>query len=440
MYTVEWQKRGLPHAHFLIWLSGENKLKTTSDIDKIISAELPDPNLYPKLHEIVSSCMMHGPCGEANPRSTCTVNRKCTKWFPKNFQDATTIDEDGYPEYKRRDNGVFVEKMGTKLDNRFVVPYNPHLLMRYRAHVNVEYCNKSNSIKYLFKYVNKGPDRATLEISRQTNNQDADKPVDEIKNYYDCRYVGPSEAAWRIFAFEIHQKWPPVQRLTFHLPNEQTVFFDDDDNIEDVIWKAQHFDTMFLAWFAANRTYTEGRDLTYSEFPSKFVWNAKDRVWQPRKQGYSIGRVNYVPPGVGEKYYLRILLTIQKGCTSYKSLRKVNGVTHDTFEDACFHLGLLDGDREFVDGITEASSLASGNQLRRLFVTLLSMKTMNKPDFVWESTWSILADGILYNTRRQLRTPGISIFRSCFYSFFIYLYLCTYINVQPCLWLMLINY
>lgn len=407
MYTVEWQKRGLPHAHFLVWLAAANKLNTTTDIDNIISAELPDPTLYPNLHEAVSAYMMHGPCGRANPSSSCTTNQKCTKFFPKKFAQSTTIDEDGYPNYKRMDTGITIDKMGTQLDNRFVVPYNPHLLMRYRGHVNVEYCNKSNSIKYLFKYVNKGPDRATLQVLRSTNNGDDDAPVDEIKNYYDCRYVSPSEAIWRIFAFEIHHKWPPVQRLTFHLPNEQTVPFHDHDNIQDVIVRAQNSDTMFLAWFAANRLYSEGRDLTYSEFPTRFVYNAKGKYWQPRKQGHSIGRLNYVPPGIGELYYLRILLNVQKGCKSYKALRTVNGKMHPTFEDACFHLGLLEGDREYVDALTEASQLASGNQLRRMFVTLLSMNTMNKADFVWQSTWNLLADGILYNTRRQMDTPGI---------------------------------
>lgn len=110
--------------------------------------------------------------------------KKCIKYFPKTFRGLTTIDDDGYPQYTCRDSGITIQKMGTTLDNRYVVPYNPHLLMRYAGHVNVEYCNKSNSIKYLFKYVNKGPDRATLQI---TNNND--EPVDEIKQYYDCRYV-----------------------------------------------------------------------------------------------------------------------------------------------------------------------------------------------------------------------------------------------------------
>nr|XP_016494696.1 PREDICTED: uncharacterized protein LOC107813895 [Nicotiana tabacum] len=42
MYTVEFQKRGLPHAHFLIILSNEHKLLTIEAYDDIIKAELPD--------------------------------------------------------------------------------------------------------------------------------------------------------------------------------------------------------------------------------------------------------------------------------------------------------------------------------------------------------------------------------------------------------------
>jgi len=73
--------------------------------------------------------------------------------------------------------------------------------MRYQAHVNVEYCNKGNLIKYLFKYVNKGPDRATIEISNRTL---SGRVLDEIKQYYECRYLAPCEAVWRTFEYDIH--------------------------------------------------------------------------------------------------------------------------------------------------------------------------------------------------------------------------------------------
>ncbi|WJX27992.1 hypothetical protein P8452_16762 [Trifolium repens] len=71
MYTVEFQKRGLPHAHMLLWLDGQHKLNKAKDIDKVISAEIPHPDLYPKLHQAVASFMMHGPCGDANTDSPC---------------------------------------------------------------------------------------------------------------------------------------------------------------------------------------------------------------------------------------------------------------------------------------------------------------------------------------------------------------------------------
>jgi len=131
MYTVEFQKRGLPHAHILLWLDGEKKLRTPTDIDRVISVELPHADLYLKLSKADATYMIHGPCGAARFTSPCMTNGKCSKFYPKKFKLLTTIDEDEYPCYKRRDNGIFILKNGIKLDNRNVAPYSPLLLLRY---------------------------------------------------------------------------------------------------------------------------------------------------------------------------------------------------------------------------------------------------------------------------------------------------------------------
>ncbi|MCI18569.1 ATP-dependent DNA helicase PIF1 [Trifolium medium] len=128
---------------------------------------------------------------------------------------------------------------------------------------------------------------------------------------------------------------------------------------------------MFLAWFDANRMYHGGRDLTYSEFPTRFVYYKDETRWKPRQVGDQIGRLQYTPPGVGDLYYLRLLLTRQRGCMSYKCLRTVNGRTYDMYKEACYALDLLADDTEFIDAIVEASEMYSGHQLRSLFVYLI---------------------------------------------------------------------
>jgi len=112
--------------------------------------------------------------------------------------------------------------------------------------------------------VNKGPDRATLKISNNSAQSEKSTIIDEIKSYYDCRYLSPCEAAWRIFAFDIHHWWPPIQRLTFHLLGQQSALFKDDDDINVVFNRYENANTMFLAWFEANKVYEEGKELTYS--------------------------------------------------------------------------------------------------------------------------------------------------------------------------------
>ncbi|XP_074323708.1 uncharacterized protein LOC141660618 [Apium graveolens] len=63
-------------------------------------------------------------------------------------------------------------------------------------------------------------------------------PIDEVKHYLDGRYVCASEASWKIFAFDIHSRWPSVERLPIHLPGEKHISFKAGDVLEDVCDKA----------------------------------------------------------------------------------------------------------------------------------------------------------------------------------------------------------
>nr|XP_043620367.1 uncharacterized protein LOC122592240 [Erigeron canadensis] len=277
VYTIEFQKRGLPHAHICLFLNEKDKLKDIDSIDRFISAEIPDENVDPDLYKIVSNLMVHGPCGEANMDAACMVDKKCSKNFPKDFSDITTIDKDGYPHYRRPDNGRKIIKNKIPLDNRYVVGYNPTLSKSYQAHLNIEWCNQLGTIKYLFKYINKGNDRVTAAV--------VDEDIDEVQDYYDCRYLSACESVWRILGFDIYCRFPSVIRLPFHLEGEQYITFTEEGTIENVLNKTSVNCSMFLEWMKCNKENSLARTLTYGQFPEHFTWKAdkKNGLGDPEK-------------------------------------------------------------------------------------------------------------------------------------------------------------
>ncbi|XP_048631224.1 casein kinase II subunit alpha-1-like [Brassica napus] len=100
-----------PEVYYFNLKEMGSKFPTADDIDKIISAEIPDKTVDPDLYVIVGDCMMHGPCGAAKKDNVCMVNGKCSKMFPKPLNIRTSIDTNGFPAYMRRIDGRFIEKM-----------------------------------------------------------------------------------------------------------------------------------------------------------------------------------------------------------------------------------------------------------------------------------------------------------------------------------------
>ncbi|XP_062085728.1 uncharacterized protein LOC133791833 [Humulus lupulus] len=341
IYTIEFQKRGLPHAHILLFLHSTLKNPSADHIDNIISAEIPNLNVDPNGYNVVNKFMIHGPCGKLNSNSPCMMQDRCTKHFPKKFNDQTTIDTDGFPVYKRRNTGIHVEKKGVLLDNRYVVHYNRNLIVKFDAHINVE--TASN------------------------------------------------------------------ERLPSHLPGEHTVIFEENKCVENGVCIPGIEKTKFTQWLEANKNYDDARKLTYSDFPISWVWNSKEKTWTRRKNGLTIGRIYFTHPSTGERFYLRMLLNFVKGSTSYESIRTINGVTYPNFKGACYALGLLDDDKEWIDCLTEAAIWATGKELRHLFITILIHCQVSDASQLWKSNYIAFSEDITSLQRKRCRMNDLKL-------------------------------
>uniref|UniRef100_A0A3Q7JCB7 Helitron helicase-like domain-containing protein n=1 Tax=Solanum lycopersicum TaxID=4081 RepID=A0A3Q7JCB7_SOLLC len=235
-----WHKRGLPHAHIRLFLHETLKTPSVDHIDRVIAAEIPNIAQDSDGYNAVKNIMIHEPCGDLNLKCPC---------------EGTQVLE--------------LQKNGAKLDNRYVVPYNRNLLVQFDAHINVETCNYSKSVKYLFK-----------------------------------------------------------------------------PNIEK---------TKCTEWFEANKENADSRELTYSDFPTRWVWNAGEKKWTRRQKGRTAGRIYFAHPASGEQFYMCMMLNFVKVCICFQSIRTVNGIEHKTYPQAYYALGLLDDDKELNDCLVEAS-------------------------------------------------------------------------------------
>ena len=317
--------------------------------------------------------------------------------FPKRFSETTTTNESGYPEYARPNNDRTTTVRNVQLGNNWVVPYNKYLSTKYDCHINVEICSTVKAVKYLYKYVYKGHDKAIIELKENQPEKFKSIEHDEVKRYIYSRYVSDCEAFWRIFGFSLHEEFPNVYRLAVHLEGEESLIWNEDEvpNLEQLakrppastltkwfsynryiylnINKAFSFQYRLLILWMVKRNNEDGRHLLYSEFPRWYTWNKSERTWKKRCRGETgtIGRIYNVSPKEGERYYLRILLNHVPGCQSFNDLKTVDGRLAHSFKHACQLRGLIEDDKASDDCLGEAVTYQMPKSLRKLFAILL---------------------------------------------------------------------
>lgn len=343
-HTIAFQKRGLPHVHLLLITSGGDRPRTADDIDAMVLAELPDPDEDPVLWSVVTKAMLHGHCGK---KAQCyqADSEVCAKRFPRPFKEETTMEADGYPLYRRRNKPGrtftnIINGVPKVFDNRHLVPYNPGLSRKFNCHINVELTSGIRAVKYIYKYIFKGEDRAVVQIDAQdliahdnvppphrppsdpapppnppaanqnlTGNgappQDPERPppVNEVRRYVDARYITAYSACWRIFSYPMHQHEPSIYRLAIHMPDQQFIVYDDAADLENLLHNEQRGRTMLTEFFTYCRNNPNvTRDLLYLDAPERLTWHkeAKPKHWAPRAGAHrTIGRLYFISPRAG---------------------------------------------------------------------------------------------------------------------------------------------
>ena len=281
------------------------------------------------------------------------------------------------------------------------------MILMMECHANLECCISIKATKYIHKYIYKGHDRTTMAFGSDQ---------DEIKQYLDARYISASESSWRLFRYNMHEESPNVVRLAVHLPNEQPVIFNANEQPVMVLNRAGAKDTTLTAFFKKNAEEEEednanpiigprqhfSRGLLYQEFPQKYTWNLVKHIWKERQRGFAIGRMYFAHPSSGERFYLRTLLTVIRGPTSFRNLRTFNGVEAPTFKEACLARGLLEDDNEWSQCLQEAAVMQTGGQLRHLFTTILHDCNPTAPLVLWNQFKEHICDDL----KRKLQHMG----------------------------------
>ncbi|CEP15823.1 hypothetical protein [Parasitella parasitica] len=86
----------------LFILDEVDKPTSAADVDRIVSAEIPNPETHPLAYETVITTMVHDPCGLLGPEAKCMKNGTCSKNYPFGLSEETILSDGGNITYRRR--------------------------------------------------------------------------------------------------------------------------------------------------------------------------------------------------------------------------------------------------------------------------------------------------------------------------------------------------
>lgn len=208
------------------------------------------------------------------------------------------------------------------------------------------------------------------------------------------RYVGSTEAVWRIYEYPMHFQSHTIYRLDIHLPQRQNVLF-REGQLQQAIDNPKQ--TKLLAFFQLNSEDPSAEPYKYTEIPLHFTWYADSKKWKKRLRGGDkiISRMYAVSPKDIELFHLRLLLLHVNGPKSFEDLRTYDGILYNSFLEACHARGIASNDNEWRECLEEAKEFNSPKQLRHLFAFINALNIPSNALALWNEFKEYFAEDFL---------------------------------------------
>ncbi len=241
--------------------------------------------------------------------------------------------------------------------------------------------------------------------------------IDEIQTYQDALHISASEAAWRLFSFPAVEHHSSIERLEVYSEGKHKVYF-EKGNEEVAALKSENKPTELIAWFEANKKFSNAHHIRYIEFPKYYTRSTANRQWK-RREKYKVkisakltydfkipphsvvGRMYNISPRERERYFHRTLLLHRTGMTSFKEMSKIDGKQFSSYRKACCALGLLSDDAEWMRCLLDAFA-STFEPLNSFFATITGLCEPSDPGAPWDKNLMNIIEDL---RRRHIGVP-----------------------------------
>ena len=288
-YKKEYQARGAPHYHALIWIAnapviGESRAEdVTRFIDERITCSIPDKGTCPELHRLVTKYQLHKCSNYCKKKRKFTKNvfvTKCKFGFPRPVSENTVLRnvEQSMKSEKR------IYHLNRSEEEVRVNDYNPLLLLLWKANIDVSFTSECSLA--LADYVS-----GYVTNAERGHMQELWQDIFDNKGLYsklfrigikclDSRSIGLYETCDVLLGEPLCRKSRDVSWVDVDMPNNRTRRVWEVEEVREIAKNEPSTEEFYgeglVTDFYPKRPPQYEEECLY-DFVAKYIYNGKDK-------------------------------------------------------------------------------------------------------------------------------------------------------------------